>query len=81
MEDDYGDLDSEKVVLRFRGRGMDEEINCIDESLKELVARRNGKSADKEKQGTDNWNDRNEEDTNSADMGNPASDESDIEMS
>ena len=40
MAEDYGDLDSEKVVLSFRGRGADEEINCVDKSLKELIARR-----------------------------------------
>ena len=40
MAEDYGDLDSEKVVLSFRGRGADEEINCVDKCLKELIARR-----------------------------------------
>ena len=40
MAEDYGDLDSEKVVLSFRGRGMDEEINCVDKCLKEVIARR-----------------------------------------
>ena len=45
MAEDYGDLDPNKVVLSFRGRDLQTEYNCIDKSLKEVMARRQREAA------------------------------------
>ena len=40
MAEDYSDLDPNKVVLSFRGRGDGTEVNIIDKCLEEILLQR-----------------------------------------
>ena len=47
MAEDYSDLDPNKVVLSFGGRGGGTQVNIIDKCLEELVSRRREEAAEK----------------------------------
>ena len=40
MAEDYSDLDPNKVVLSFRGRGDGTEVNIVDKCLEEILLQR-----------------------------------------
>lgn len=40
MEEDYSDLDPNKVVLSFRGRGEGTELNIVDKCLEQILVQR-----------------------------------------
>ena len=47
LAEDYSDLDPNKVVLSFRGRGEGTEVNIVDKCLEEIAIRRREEAAEK----------------------------------